>query len=464
MDTPLDYLRQHSKNNWLLGYDSLEFLSLTEALFQEFANPIPQKILLAESDPIYFLASFIAACSRGHHVFLGNPAWGSSEWQQVFDLVQPNIVWGDCEAAQQLYITQCQSDNQISVVNQTNSLIMIPTGGTSGKIRFAMHTWQTLTFAAQGFREFFQLNAVNSICVLPLFHVSGLMQFIRSFTSAGQLLIVPFKDLKAGKLHNFEPRSFFISLVPTQLQYILSDSTLTIWLSQCQTVLLGGAPAWSELFEKARFYNIKLAPTYGMTETAAQIATLKPESFKSGNNSSGQILPHVKVISCKEKGEFLCSNQTGRIAIQSSSLALGYYPEPFPESGIFYPDDIGFFDNKGNLNIVCRSSDKIITGGENVYPCEVEDIIRNTELVQDISVIGLPDNYWGQIIAAVYTPLEANISSQKIQEAIEGKLSCYKLPKIWIPVDIIPRNEQGKVNRKHLYEIATSWQKQKTLV
>ncbi len=94
MDAPLEKLRQPVKDNWLLGYDSLEFLSLTEVLFQKFANPVPQKILLAESDPIRFLASFIAATSRGHHVFLGNPAWGSSECQHVFDLVKPNIVWG----------------------------------------------------------------------------------------------------------------------------------------------------------------------------------------------------------------------------------------------------------------------------------------------------------------------------------------------------------------------------------
>ena len=461
METPLDYLRQRTGDNWLLGYDSLEFLSLTEALFQEFAHPLPQKILIAESDPIYFLASFIAACSRGHYVFLGNPAWGSSEWQQVFDLVEPNIVWGDCEAAQQLYITSCPLDNQITVVNQTNSLIMIPTGGTSGKIRFAMHTWQTLTAAVQGFREYFQLKVVNSICTLPLFHVSGLMQFIRSFTSGGQLLIVPFKDLKAGKWNNFEPSQFFISLVPTQLQYILNDSTLTTWLSQCQTVLLGGAPAWSNLLTKARFYNIKLAPTYGMTETASQIATVKPESFLNGNNSSGQILPHGKVTISTEKGEFLCSNQTGLITIQTSSLALGYYPELFPEQGIFYPDDIGFLDCEGSLHIVCRSSDKIITGGENVYPCEVEAAIRATDLVQDVSVIGLPDSYWGQIIAAVYIPCDSNISFPEIIEAIEGKLSRYKLPKLWIPVEFLPKNEQEKVNRQLLQQIANEWQKAK---
>jgi O-succinylbenzoic acid--CoA ligase len=464
MDTPLEQLRQRVKDNWLLGYDSLEFLSLTKALFQKFSNPVPQKILLAESEPIRFLASFIAATSRGHHVFLGNPAWGSSEWQQVFDLVKPNIVWGDCELAQQLWSARCQSDNQITVGNQANSLIMIPTGGSSGKIRFAMHTWQTLIASAQGFREYFQVTAVNSICVLPLFHVSGLMQFIRSFISGGRLLIVPFKELKTGKWCNFEPTEFFISLVPTQLQYLLSDSALTTWLSRCQTVLLGGAPAWSELFDKARFYNIKLAPTYGMTETASQIATLKPENFLSGNNSSGQILPHAKVKICQKKGDFLCDKQTGFIAIQSPSLALGYYPKPFPEAGIFYPDDIGFLDSEGNLNIVCRSSDKIITGGENVYPCEVEAAIRSTDLVLDISVIGLPNSYWGQIIAAIYTPCKPNISAQKLQEAIEGKLSRYKIPKLWFAVDTMPRNEQGKVNRKLLQEIATSQWKEKIMV
>ena len=456
MDTPLDYLREHSQDNWLLGYDLVEFLSLTEALVREFANLIPQKILLVESEPIPFLASFIAACSTNHHVFLGNPAWGSLEWQQVFDLVQPNIVWGNCEVAQQIYTNKCQLEHQITVEKLTGSLIMISTGGTSGKIRFVMHTWETLIASVQGFQEYFQLKEVNSICVLPLFHISGLMQFIRSFTSGGQFLILPFQELKTGKWYNFDPTTFFISLVPTQLQSLLSNSSLTTWLSHCQTVLLGGAPAWFELFEKARFNHIKLAPTYGMTETASQIATLKPESFLNGNNSSGKILPHAKVIICQEKGKVLNSHQTGLIAIQSSSLALGYYPEPFPESGIFYPDDIGFLDFEGHLNIVGRSSDKIITGGENVYPCEVEAVIKDTDLVLDVSVIGLPDSYWGQIIVAVYTPRQSNISSQQIKHAIEGKLSRYKLPKIWIPVETLPRNEQGKVNRKLLEEIAIS--------
>jgi O-succinylbenzoic acid--CoA ligase len=227
---------------------------------------------------------------------------------------------------------------------------------------------------------------------------------------------------------------------------------------------VGGAPTWPELLEKARFYQIKLAPTYGMTETASQIATLKPESFLSGNNSNGQVLPHAQVKICTEAGKFLDPKQTGRIAIQSSSLALGYYPELFPESGIFYTDDLGFLDVEGNLNIIGRSSEKIVTGGENVFPCEVEAVIRATNLVIDVAVIGIPDRYWGQIITAVYIPDNPNISSQQIQAAIEGKLTRFKQPKLWITIESMPRNEQGKINRKLLQQLVIQWREARSLL
>ncbi|MBW4555814.1 MAG: 2-succinylbenzoate--CoA ligase [Trichormus sp. ATA11-4-KO1] len=457
MKTPIEYLKKHSKNNWLLGYSSLELLALTEALFEEFTNPVPQKILLVESNPIRFLAGLIAAYSRGHYVFLCNPTWGSSEWQQVFNLVKPDLVWGNCEYVQQ-YDKTLRSPVFQPLKNQPNNLIMIPTGGSSGKMRFAMHTWQTLTASVQGFQEYFQVSQVNSICVLPLYHVSGLMQFMRSFTSEGQLLILPFSELKLGKLCEFKPNEFFISLVPTQLQFLLSKPILTNWLSQCQTVLLGGAPAWSELLEKARFHHIKLAPSYGMTETASQIVTLKPENFLSGNNSSGQVLPHAKIKICSADGQILSSPQIGRISLESSSLALGYYPQLFPDAKTFYPDDMGFLDNAGYLNIVGRDSDKIITGGENVFPGEVESVIRATNLVIDVAVIGVTDSYWGQIVTAIYIPVSSNISSQQIQEAIIDKITRYKLPKLWIPIKKMPRNEQGKLNRQQLQTLVIQHQ------
>ena len=83
---PLEILRQRSTNNWLVNHDGEKFLKLTEDFFEEYSHPIPQKIILSESDPLVFLARFIAAVSRNNHVFLGNTTWGHSEWQQVFSL------------------------------------------------------------------------------------------------------------------------------------------------------------------------------------------------------------------------------------------------------------------------------------------------------------------------------------------------------------------------------------------
>ena len=205
----------------------------------------------------------------------------------------------------------------------------------------------------QGFTEYFSINVVNSFCILPLYHVSGLMQFMRSFTTGGKLVITSSKKLETSQLQNINPADFFISLVPTQLQKLLQNPELTQWLSKFSTVLLGGAPPWDELLEKARYHQIRLAPTYGMTETASQIATLKPDEFLQGKFNSGKILPHAKII---------IDNQPGNINIQSQSLALGYYPQMWENRDNFVVDDIGFLDNQGYLHIIGRNIYKIITG------------------------------------------------------------------------------------------------------
>ena len=455
MEQPLEYLKKRADDNWLIGYDNCQFTQLAEQLYlelraQRLSCEAP-KVLLAERNPVRFLAGFIAACAAGCSVFLCNPSWVREEWQQVFELVQPDLIlgYGDWGAAVRDYYPNPQPQ----IFNP--QWIMIPTGGTSGKIRFAIHTWETLMASVRGFQEYFQLNQVHSFCVLPLYHVSGLMQFLRSFTTGGSLVTLPFKELEAGQKCNIEPAKFCISLVPTQLQRLLQNPTLTGWLSEFQTVLLGGAPAWLELLEQARRHGIRLAPTYGMTETASQIATLKPEDFLSGTNNCGQVLPHAKVTIRSSTGEMLGLNQTGVISIEAESLALGYYPELFKNQSIFQLDDVGFLDFQGYLNIVGRSSNKIITGGENVFPFEVESAIRETQLVNDICVIGIPHQDWGQVVTAIYVPKNL-VATDLLPAAIEEKLSKFKRPKYWIPLASLPRNSQGKVNRKQLLQIATA--------
>lgn len=454
MEKPLAYLKQRASDDWLIGHDSRQFTALAEQLYLELTELLQRgtvpKILLAERDPVRFLAGFIAACAAGCPVFLCNPNWVRQEWQQVIELVQPNLILGHGDWG--LAVRDYYPSLQPPILNP--QWIMIPTGGSSGKIRFAIHTWETLMASVQGFQQYFQLNQVNSFCVLPVYHVSGLMQFLRSFTTGGCLVILPFKELEAGETCGIDPAKFFISLVPTQLQRLL-QSPLS-WLSRFPTVLLGGAPAWLELLEQARQRGIRLAPTYGMTETASQIATLKPEDFLNGYNNCGQVLPHAKVTISSSTGRVLGANQTGIITIQAESLALGYYPELFTNRNNFQLDDLGFFDERGYLNIVGRSSNKIITGGENVYPDEVEAAIRATQLVNDVCVIGIPDPHWGQVVTAVYVPSNSSVATAALQAALEDKLSRFKQPKSWIPVESLPRTSQGKLNREQLQQIATA--------
>lgn len=452
-------------DNWLIGGESRQIGQIVDRLFNQLthnqAQPTPKIIFLAESEPVQFIASFIAACATKSHIFLCNPNWGKSEWQQVFDLVKPDIIIGE-NAPKNLtekgFVTspleKQKNHYQLPITNYQLPLIMIPTGGSSGKIRFAIHTWETLTASVQGFQQYFQVDRINSFCVLPLYHVSGLMQFMRCFSTGGKLAIQVFKGLESGEKCDIKPEEFFISLVPTQLQRLLQNPDTTNWLRRFPTVLLGGAPAWPELLAAARKYEIKLALTYGMTETASQIATLKPEDFLAGNNSSGHILPHAQITVRSVKGEILGDNQVGNITVNAKSLALGYYPTTWGGSDYFSVDDLGFFDNNKYLNIVGRNSDKIITGGENVFPAEVEAAIRTTNLVADVAVIGVLDKHWGQVVTAIYVPTNTTVTVTALQSAIEGKLSKFKRPKYWVLAAQLPRNSQGKINRELLQEMA----------
>jgi o-succinylbenzoate---CoA ligase len=454
MEGPLAYLKQRAGEDWLIGYDSRQFLDLSEQLFsnlmQQANRRTPPKILIAEQNPLRFLAAFIAAAAADCPVFLCNPNWVQQEWQQVFELVQPDLIFGQAAIDK---IPRSHSSFPIPHSPFPNQ-IMIPTGGSSGKIRFAVHTWETLMASVRGFHQYFGEKPINSVCVLPLYHVSGLMQVLRSFTTGGQIVVLPFKALAAGEGRDRDPSSFFISLVPTQLARLINSDAAT-WLSHFRTVLLGGAPAWESLLEQARHHNIPLALTYGMTETASQVVTLKPEAFLAGNNSCGQVLPHAQVTIRSSTGEILGVNQTGIISIQADSLALGYYPvTPTSQIHNLKSDDLGFFDEQGYLNIVGRDSNKIITGGENVFPAEVEAAILATELVTDVCVIGLRDRDWGQVVTAVYVPSSINVSPTSLQAAIEDKLSKFKSPKHWVAVENLPRNPQGKVNYKQIETIA----------
>ena len=437
-------------------------LALNSILAPNTANP--PRIVLAESDPTRFLAGLIAAAAADGSVFLTHPNQSGPEWDRLLNLVDPDLIWGrergtgngERGTGRRAEGRGQKAEGRRDEICNLWGKILVPTGGSSGQVRFAIHTWETLMASVTGFKQYFQLASVNSYCVLPLYHVSGLMQFLRSFTSGGRLAIQSFKDLAAGKILAVDPAEFFISLVPTQLQRLL-DRGMGGWLSQFHMILLGGAPAWPDLLAQAQKQQLRLAPTYGMTETASQIATLKPKHFLRGDRSCGQVLPHAKVMILDPEGRELEVDRVGAIAIQASSLALGYYPPSPPFDPTLHPyfqtDDLGFLDRHHHLHITGRSSDKIITGGENVFPAEIEAVIRASHLVVDVCVFGIPSPQWGQAIVAAYIPINSAVSIAQLKDAIADRLSPFKRPKHWVAVKQLPRNAQGKLNRTQIAQM-----------
>jgi o-succinylbenzoate---CoA ligase len=248
------------------------------------------------------------------------------------------------------------------------------------------------------------------------------------------------------------PQPYFFSLVPTQLQRLLQQPCLIPWLQHFSTILLGGAPAWPTLLQQARQHQLNLAPTYGMTETASQVVTLKPQDFLQGRLDAGDVLPHAQVEILGTTGKLVALGQIGTIVLRAESLFQGYYPNHAPKSR-FQTDDHGYFDEHNHLHLAGRSSRKIISGGENIYPEEVETALYSTEHISDVYVTGLLDDHWGEVVVAFYVPQHLGITPQILKDALEDRLSHYKHPKQWLSVKEIPRNAQGKVERLRLLHL-----------
>jgi O-succinylbenzoic acid--CoA ligase len=448
-DRWLSHLRDRLATPWLWGIDGGQWLAEAEARSADLASlrrsgdrPL---LLSLESEPMPLLAGLVAALSQHCSIVLGNPTWSPAEKRRVCDWLRPDRIWGDRS------LDQTQRDRP-----STDRLpwpaggpwIGLPTGGTSGQIRFALHSPASLAASVAGFCEYFAADwpgdrPYSTLCRLPLYHASGLMQVLRCFWGGGRLAIGP---LAAGL--EIGGTSFF-SLVPTQLARLIERET--DWLRSIPTILLGGAPAWPDLLDRAQQLGLRLAPTYGSTETASQVATLRPADFLAGVRAAGAVLPHAQIaIAAATLGEPGLVTIRGRSLAAGYATATGFVPLPTDASGAFCTDDLGYFDAAGHLQIVGRASHKIITGGENVFPSEVEAALWATGLVRDVVVLGLPDREWGQVVAAAYVPRDFDTGADCLRSALLDRLSRYKIPKRWLLLDRLPYNAQGKVDRTQL--------------
>jgi o-succinylbenzoate---CoA ligase len=370
------------------------------------------------ADPGDFMRAFAEAVATGGNIFLSNPSWGASERSLLAELAAMD---GSGE----------------------RGWLMIPSGGAGGRLKFARHDSRTLSAAVEGFCSHFELGPVNSVGVLPLHHVSGLMAWMRSLLTGGKYIPWRWKDAEAGRFPEGVPTECCISLVPTQLQRLLSSADAIAWLRKFQVVSVGGGPAWSGLLEEAARAELPLSPCYGATETAAMVTALKPWQFLSGQRGCGAALPHARV-----------EVPGGVVTVTGESVFRGYYPEMTDERS-WVSGDLGSVGTDGSLAIVGRGDDIIITGGEKVSPPEVESALRLSGEFDDVAVTGIADAEWGQLVVACFPPGKNVPNPEKLKAAL-SLLDAFKRPKRYVEISPWPRSAHGKINRAELAKLASA--------
>ena len=344
------------------------------------------------------------------------------------------------------------------------------TSGTSGKpkgvqLTFANHFYSAM---ASSYRLGVQSDDVWLSC-LPLYHVGGLAVIFRSCLY-GTAVDLHSRFVLDEVNHALDGKPItLISVVPTMLFRLLE--TRSFWPDSLRLILLGGAAASAELVNRANTLprqtavsNPKplVATTYGMTEAASQVATLLPAEVAKKPASVGKPLLFTAVKIVDEYGNEQPANSYGEIIVTSPTVMAGYYnlQSPISQPKVanlqsHHTGDIGYLDDDGDLWIVQRRSDLIVSGGENVYPAEVEVVLRSHPSVHQCCVVGLPDVEWGQVVAAMVVledELETAVIVPELIEFCRKQLAGYKCPRIIYTTSQLPLTASGKIERQKVRE------------
>ena len=344
--------------------------------------------------------------------------------------------WSAAERAALAALKKSETRNPKSEIPQ--GWLCVPTGGTSGGVRFARHDERTLTAAVRGFCAHFGIERVNAVGVLPPHHVSGLMARVRCAATGGEHLAWEWRQLEAGEWPARREGDWVLSLVPTQLQRLLVSPVAVDWLRGFRVIFIGGGPVWPELTEAASRAELPISLSYGMTETAAMVAALRPAEFLAGARSTGAAMPHARISLTPD----------GIVTICGDSVFRGYFPDE-RTSRVFETEDLGQLDAQGHLHLLGRRDAVIITGGKKVQPAEVEAALRASDEFADLAVVGVPDAEWGEAVVACYLAGGAEPDLTRVAAALES-LAAFKRPKRYVAVADWPRNAQGKLNRAAL--------------
>lgn len=331
------------------------------------------------------------------------------------------------------------------------------TSGTTGHPKGTLLTYQNHIWSAIG--SAIQLGVLPTdkwLVPMPLFHVGGLSVLMRSVIYGTTAVIQDAFDCLAVNDALDRGDISLVSLVPTMLQRMLVHREKG-FSQRLRCVLLGGSGAAKPLLEKCLQLGIPVAQSYGLTETDSQVATLKPEDGLRKLGSSGKALLPTELAIVAGDAQ-LPPGQVGEIVVKGPTVTQGYLnraeaTRDVLRKGWFHTGDIGYLDDEGYLYVLDRRSDLIVSGGENVYPAEVESVISAHEAVSEAAVVGKSDDAWGAVPVAFVTLRDGqNVYTEELQAFCRTRLAGYKVPHEIRVVDGLPRNAGGKLLRRTLRE------------
>ncbi|MDO5744009.1 MAG: long-chain fatty acid--CoA ligase [Micrococcaceae bacterium] len=345
-------------------------------------------------------------------------------------------------------------------VDQADPAIILYTSGTTGNPKGAVlshgnMTWNSINVIV----DYDVTSQTRALMIAPMFHVASLgMGALPTLLKGGTLVLQERFEPSAVLAAIEEHAITSVSGVPTTFQMLAEHPD---WpgtdISSLRMLTCGGSAVPSRVLQAYEARGLGFSGGYGMTETAPGATSLAAEHSHSKAGSAG--LPHfftdVKIVD--PAGQELPSGETGEILISGPNVIKEYWQLPqasaeaFAEGEWFRSGDIGYLDTEGFLYISDRLKDMIISGGENIYPAEIEQAIMELDGVSSVAVIGVPDPTWGEVPRAVVVATEgACISEGEIIAHLKGRLAKFKIPRTVVLADELPRTASGKIRKTDL--------------
>lgn len=334
------------------------------------------------------------------------------------------------------------------------------TSGTSGAPRAVALTHGNFLWSAIASARNLGVRAGDLwLCPMPLHHVGGLSIVVRSALYGTTALLHERFDADAVHHAIDHEGVTLLSVVPTMLARLLESRKDRPYPASLRAVLVGGGPIAPALLENAAALGMRTLPTYGLTEAASQVTTLPPGEWPRGLSTAGRPLPFMQVEIRDADDRRVEPGEEGEIVVRGPMVMAGYLGDPAATQAVLSKrwlrtGDVGRWDPEGRLVVLDRRADRIVTGGENVSPEEVERVLGTHSGVAAACVVALPSSEWGQeVAAAVELRPGRAITLEELRAHAGATLSGFKLPRHLITVEALPRSASGKLLRRVVREL-----------